>query len=513
MRKNFLPLAGLPRAGAQTTKRKAALKIETTFTDDHQATLKVAFDPEPMEGYKRRAARQIAKSTKIPGFRPGKAPYHMVERTVGLPTILEEAINLLVDEQYPKILDEAGVKPYGPGSLTSIEEFDPPVLVFSVPLEPEVKLADYKAVRVDYDLKPVEDQQVEDTLDDLLERSMQFDEVERPAQEGDQVTILLSAERKQAVEGKVSTLIREREVPVIVETAEEEGKRSWPFPGFSRHLVGLAVGDEKTIDYTYPEDSVMESLRGTEAEFKVKVQAVKVSNKPALDDAFAKTMGEFETVEDLRSEVRSSLEERQKNEEDERFREQIMEKLLADAEVKFPPQMLEQEIEGMVEQLKRRMQEQGVDYPTYLKTRQMDEAAFREEVKPNAETRLKRSLILLEILKQEDLHVHPDELQAETIRMLGQLGEMMPAEEFRKATREDNLQNLIGNVSSELLIQKAWKRLEAIARGQGEQAAAEEALAHAHLHEAEESEAAVEEAPVEAAPEAAAEETPAEPAE
>jgi trigger factor len=493
------------------------LKIETTYTDDHQATLKVAFDPEPMEGYKRRAARQIAKTTKIPGFRPGKAPYNMIERTVGLPAILEEAINLLVDEQYPKILDEAGIKPYGPGSLTSIEEFDPPVLVFSVPLEPEVKLGDYQAVRVDYDLKPVEDQQVEDTLDDLLERSISYDVVERPAQDGDQVSILLSAERKQAVEGKVSTLIREREVPVVIESEEEAGTRSWPFPGFSRHLAGLSVGDEKTIDYTYPEDSVMESLRGTEAEFKLKVQAVKVSNKPEMDDAFAKTMGEFETVEDLRKEVRGSLEERQKNEEDERFREQIMEKLLADAEVKFPPQMLEQETDGLVEQLKRRMQEQGVDYPTYLKTRQMDEAGFREEVKPNAETRLKRSLILLELLRQEDLHVHPDELQAETIRMLGQLSEMMPQEEFRKATREDNLQNLIGNVSSELLIQKAWKRLEAIARGEGEQARAEEARAHAAETDAAESVEAdadlVEDAPAEVetpAEEAPIAETPAE---
>ena len=117
------------------------MKIETTFTDDHQANLTVEFDPEPMEGYKRRAARKLAQHTKIPGFRPGKAPYNMIERTVGLPAILEEAIELLVEEQYPKILDEAKITPYGPGSLTNVKQFDPPVLEFSVPLDPTVTLA------------------------------------------------------------------------------------------------------------------------------------------------------------------------------------------------------------------------------------------------------------------------------------------------------------------------------------------------------------------------------------
>lgn len=453
------------------------MKIETTFTDDHQAKLTVEFDPEPMEEYKRRAARELAKRTKIPGFRPGKAPYHMIERTLGLPTILDEAIELLVDDQYPKILEEAKIAPYGPGSLTNIQQLDPPILEFSVPLEPVVSLGDYQAVRVEYDLKATEEQEVDDTLGELVDRNTTFVAVERAAQEGDQVTVKLSAERKNAEEGKSLTLIKEREVPLMIESADEEKTRSWPFPGFSHHLVGLSAGDEKTIDYRYADDSVLESLRGTEAIFKVQVVAVKITQKPALDDEFAKTMGEFETLDQLRVEVRKSLEERAKTEYEENFRTQIMDALQKDTEIKFPPQMLERETNAMLEQLKHRMHEQGVDYPTYLKTRQMDEAGFLAEIKPNAEQRMKRSLVLLEVMKKEGIEVKPDELQSETIRMLGQLGEMMPAEELRKTLREENMQNLIANVSSELLVDKTWKRLEAIARGEGELAAIEAAAA------------------------------------
>ncbi len=442
------------------------MKIETIYTDDHQAKLTVEFDREPMEEYKRRAARELAKRTKIPGFRPGKAPYHMVERTVGPAAILDEAIDLLVNEQYPKILDEAKIQPYGPGNLTNMPQVDPPILEFTVPLEPTVKLGDYKAIRVAYDLKAVEEQEVDDTLAELQERNTTFDVVERAAQDGDQVTIKLAAERKNPAEGKAVTLIKEREVPVVIELEEDEGSRSWPFPGFSRHLVGLSAGDEKAIEYTYAEDSVLESLRGTEAIFRVKVDAVKVGSQPELDDAFAKTMGEFETMADLRAEIRKSLEERAKSEYEDHFHEQIMEELLKDAEIKFPPQMQEREVEGMVEQLKSRMQEQGVDYATYLKTRQMDDAAFREEIKPSAENRLKRSLVLLEVLKAENIHVHAEELQTETMRLLEQLKEMLPPEEYKKTVQQENMQNLVGNVSSEMLIQNAWKRLEAIAKGE-----------------------------------------------
>lgn len=157
------------------------MKIETIYTDDHQAKLTVEFDREPMEEYKRRAARELAKRTKIPGFRPGKAPYHMVERTVGPAAILDEAIDLLVNEQYPKILDEAKIQPYGPGNLTNMPQVDPPILEFTVPLEPTVKLGDYKAIRVAYDLKAVEEQEVDDTLAELQERNTTFDVVERGA--------------------------------------------------------------------------------------------------------------------------------------------------------------------------------------------------------------------------------------------------------------------------------------------------------------------------------------------
>jgi trigger factor len=302
---------------------------------------------------------------------------------------MDEAIDLLVHDMYPKVLDEAEIKPYGPGSLTNITQIDPPVLEFQVPLEPTVKLGDYKAVRVPYELKPTEEQEVEDMLTNLRERYATYTKVERPAQEGDQVVVHLSSERAKPEEGQSVILIRDRETSVTIDPEEKDTNGEWPFPGFSRQLIGLSAGDEKTIEYTYAEDSVLESLRGTEAIFRVQVDAVNLPGMPVLDDEFAKTLGE-ESLETLRTEIRKSIEERAKSEYDSDYHDKLMAELLKDAEIKYPPQMLEHEIDGMIEQLKNRMQQQGVDYPTYLKTRQLDDVGFREEIQPNAVERLHR---------------------------------------------------------------------------------------------------------------------------
>ena len=116
------------------------LKIETNYLEDHQAQLKVEFDAEQLNDAKQRAARKIARQTKIPGFRPGKAPYGIVLRTVGEAAILEEAMEILIDDQYPKIIEESKIKPYGPGQLENVVSFDPPIFEFKVPLDAEVTL-------------------------------------------------------------------------------------------------------------------------------------------------------------------------------------------------------------------------------------------------------------------------------------------------------------------------------------------------------------------------------------
>ncbi len=210
------------------------LKIEKQITEDHQARLTVELEPQNLEEAKHRAARKISQKVKIPGFRPGKAPYPVVLRTVGEASILDEAMDILVNEKYPKIIEESGIQPYGPGTLENIQKLDPPTLEFLVPLEAEVTLSDYHKIRFPYELKSVTDEEVDHTIEELQDRMAILEPVDRPAQEADQVFVHLSAERKEVKEGQSLTLIKDREVPVTIDPADQDNSKEWPFPGFSQ---------------------------------------------------------------------------------------------------------------------------------------------------------------------------------------------------------------------------------------------------------------------------------------
>ena len=172
------------------------MKIETQFLEDHQAKLIVEVEPEQMEEMKRRAALKLSRRVKIPGFRPGKAPYPVIVRTIGDATIAEEALELLVEDIYPKVIKEAEIEPYGPGKLEKVASMEPLTLEFVIPLDAKVTLGDYRSMRKSYEPKPVTDQDVEDAIKELQERQALVEPVERAAEEGDVVTVRLSGERK-----------------------------------------------------------------------------------------------------------------------------------------------------------------------------------------------------------------------------------------------------------------------------------------------------------------------------
>lgn len=442
------------------------MKIDKTFTEDHQAKLTVELESQLLEESKQRAARKIAQRVKIPGFRPGKAPYKVVLRTVGEAAILDEAVELLVNEKYPTIISEAGIKPYGPGNLDNIQKLDPPTLEFTVPLQAEVTLGNYHSVRLPYELKPVTDEEVEQTIEDLRESMAYLEPVNRPAQEGDQVFIHLSAERKVVKEGQSLTLIRDREVPIAIDSADKENSKEWPFAGFSRNLIGLNPGDERVIEYTYPEDAFLESLRGTTVIFRLKVDDVKLRKLPDLNDEFAQSLGEFENLDALKKTVRQNLENKAKKEYDDEYNDKVLDIIIKDAQIKYPPQMLEDETNTLLRQLERRLAEQNLDMATYLKSRRMEEADLRKELIPAAETRMKRTLVLMEIARREKIQVSEDELKSETMRTLDSISRFYSPKEARKLATEPFIEDMVQSISTDLAIEHTLERLQQIAKGE-----------------------------------------------
>lgn len=481
------------------------LNIEKTIEENHEARLVVEVDAEKMEQYKRRAARKISERGKIPGFRPGKAPYHMVVLNYGEQAVMEQAIDFFVDAEYSNILKEAQVEPGAAGSLESIDSLEPPKLTFRVPLAPEVDLGDYHSVRMPYEWSAPSQEEVDKALADLRQMYATTENVEREAREGDYVLM--------DVKSETAELNREGFAAV----ARAEGRDSdWPYNGFGGELIGLKPGDVKTIKHTFPEDWDVEELKGKEVEMEVTVKTVRAVNLPELDDEFAKTVGAGETLEELIEAVKKDVEARSKADYDDKYFVELIEKIKEGATFKYHQHSLDHEGEHVLEDLSNRLAQQGMDLDTYFKVRNTTREQFIEqEVKPVAKKRFERSLILDEIVRREKLEVSDESLDAEFNQTLSSLimqGLDMKKIRGGKKGQQQLAQAVAMESANRVMTRNALDMLKSIAVG--EYKSPEEREAEKLAKAAQEAEAAqnVEETPAEAVESAqeAVEEVPAE---
>ena len=441
-------------------KEEITLKIETQFLEDHQAKLIVEVEGDQLEEMKRRAANKISRRVKIPGFRPGKAPYNVILRTIGDAAVVEEALELLVADIYPKVIKETKIEPYGPGKLEKVASMEPVTLEFVVPLDAKVTLGDYRSMRKSYEPKPVTDPDVENAIKELQERQVVVEPVDRPAQVGDVITVRLSGERKDVVENNV--LLSDRSVPVIIRS---DANDEWLFDGFSKNFVGLLAGSEGTIEHTFPPDSKYEDLKGVPATFQYVVENVKSRTLPEVDDEFAKSMGDVETVEALQENVRTALETQSIAAYNETYDSEIIEQTIESSQFQYPPQMLENEIDQAIKDLENRLNERGLDMDIYLKSQDKDLAALRADLKPVAEKRMKRGLLLFELGKEEDIKIKQGELETEAANTLEYLQKSLPESDARRLTNRNIRNSVISNVMVEMMTRKTVERLRDIFSG------------------------------------------------
>jgi trigger factor len=441
------------------------LKVETQEIENHQSKITVEVEPAVVEDAKHRAASRLARQTKIPGFRPGKAPYAMIVRHLGEPAILEEAIEIVVDDIYPKAIEEAGIKPYGPGSLEEIKQLDPLTLEFTVPRAADVKLGDYKTIRIPYEARQVSDEDVEKVVTNLRNQHAIIESAERPAAVGDQVVLKLSGELVEPAEGESPVLMAERHITVIIEEEDDQIYQDLPFPGFTKHLVGLTAEQTGSVNYTFPEDSAVKRMQGKEGVFTYSVEQVNSRALPEVNDELAQSIGDYASMEVLRKAIQADLQREADETYNAEYDEKVLDQIVESSSVEYPPQMLEREIDVVINQLESRLEQQGLDMALYLKTRSMDAAQLREETKPVAVTRLKRSLVLFEVAEAEDIEVDPQQLQNETMRTMDMYARMLPAKDFKRLTTKEASNNLVGNIMMELVIDNTKERLRNFARG------------------------------------------------
>lgn len=444
------------------------MKIEVLPQEDHQVKIIAEFETSQLEEYKIRAAKKLGRNTRIPGFRPGKAPIDILRRVIGEETIHQQAIEDLIDEQYPNILDEAEIKPGSSGSLDEIISTDPPKFSFLVPLEPEVELGNYKDLRLDYNLEAVTEQEITDFLNNMRTSYATAEPVERAAVEGDLVYVKLSGSLTHPTEDEDAQVYPERPAQFIIGTDIIQN-RDWPFPGFNDQLIGLSAGDEKTIVHTFPEDDSDETLRGKEVEFKVNVQSVKALHMPELNDDFAQTVGEFENMDALRTAVINQLENSKKDAADDKFFVELLDKLVESSVIKYPSNILDHEVEHMMEHLKEDLTRQGLEMDAYFKMLEMDREKYIEEkARPAARKRLERALVIEEVGKRENIQLGKDDYEEAISTTVDQLKSLPGAQKRKERVSQEVFNSVAASALSRKYNQLILDRLKLIATGQAE---------------------------------------------
>lgn len=443
------------------------MKIETIPQEDHQVKIEAEFEVELFDSFKRRAARKIAKQAKIPGFRPGKAPYDVVLRMYGEGAINEEAIELLIDEQYAKVLDEASVTPSGPGSLQEIISMDPPKLSFLVPLKPEVELGDYKSIELEYSPEPVLDEEINEFLTRLQKNYATAEPAERPVEKGDVVYFKLTGFENEEV------ILEETPVQLVI--GEDDKKDNWPYEGFSNELIGMSEGDSKEIEHSFSDEAEDERFKGKNVKFVTNIQSVKTLTLPKLDDEFANSLGQFENFAELEQAVREQQEINKKQEYDDKYYSDLIAKYAEISTVKFPPFMVEEEVEHMLKSLERDLKQQNLDFDTYLKLLSTDKEKYVEtNVRPAAINRVKSTLIIEQVAQEEKVEVAKEDIDGiinDTVQML----QNMPDQKGKKARLNDEMVNNVAyNAISRLYNQRTLERMKAMASGEAQIETSEE---------------------------------------
>jgi trigger factor len=407
--------------------------------ENNQGILTVEVDAERVDRALDEAFKKVVKKVTVPGFRKGKIPRKIFEARFGVESLYQEALDILLPEAYGQAVRETGIEPVDRPEVDIEQMKKGEKLVFkaTVTVKPEVKLGDYKGLEIEPKDFTVTDEDVEAELKRMQQRHAELYVVEDgEVNQGD--IVLIDFEGFQdgvAFEGGKAE-----------NYSLEVGSGTF-VPGFEEQLVGMKQGEEKEISLTFPEDYHSPNLAGKDATFKVKVNEIKRKNLPELDDEFAKDVSEFDTLEELKADVKKKLEEKANKDKENYIREQLVRKAAEQAEIDIPPVMIEHELDHMVNEFAQRLQLQGMDLDFYYQFAGMDESKLRDQFKNDAVTRVRTALTLEAIAKAEAIEATEEDVTEELNRLSALYNR--PAEELRKIfAAQDGLAGLYRDIQT-----------------------------------------------------------------
>jgi trigger factor len=384
------------------------MNVTTTPAPKSSVLLEIELPPERLGRAVDEAVRRLSRRTKVPGFRPGKAPRPVLERVLGPGAVLDEAVEHLVQDAYRQALIEKAILPLANADVEIVqaEEGKPVIFKATVPVRPEVILGDYRAFNFRPEIEPIDDAKVDRVIDQLRDQHASLAPVEeRGAQKGDYAVIGFVGTR-DGVPFEGGTVER---MPLVI--GEER-----LIPGFEDHLAGLSVGDSTEFDITFPDTYAEESLAGQTAHFQVEVKELREKILPEADDEFASSMGTFADLASLRDEIKARLERNALDKARHEFADRIIDYAVANATVELPDILVDQEVEVMHDEFRSSLARQGITQESYLKVVEKTESDLHGEFRPGAEQRVKVLLVLSKIAETEGIGVDETEIEEEVRR-------------------------------------------------------------------------------------------------
>ena len=383
----------------------AAPTISTSVTELPESRVRVEAEVPPEEVEKRiaQAARALGRGMRVPGFRAGKAPAPVVIKRVGREVVLDEAVRDSIGSWYSAAIDAAAIVPVGEPRLDMGElpgHGQPLTFSIEIGVRPEAQLGDYKGLEVGKREPAASDEQVEAGIEALRERAGRLETVERPAETGDFVVM----DYKGTLDGEPFAGGDGRDQMVELGSGRL-------VPGFEEQLTGASAGDERTVEVTFPDDYGAEELAGNDAEFAVTVKEVKAKELPPVDDELAAEAG-FDTLDELREDIRERLSEAEERRVDAEFREAVLDSAVTNAKVDVPEALVEARSRELWEQMLHSLGHQGISKEMYLQISGRSEDDIVAEGKADAERQLKREAVLAAVVAAESIEPSEDELLA-----------------------------------------------------------------------------------------------------
>ena len=443
------------------------MNVQVENLEKNMAKLTIEVPAEEVEKAIQAAYMKEKNKISIPGFRKGKVPRQMIEKMYGAAIFYEEAANTLIQDNYAQAMEEskADIVSRPVIDVVQIEAGKPFIFTAEVAVRPEVKLGKYKGVQV----TKVDTTVTEEEIDTKLEAERQKNSrtvtvTDRPAANGDTAVI----DFEGFVDGVAFEGGKGENHPL------ELGSHSF-IDTFEDQLVGHNAGDEVEVNVTFPEQYQAADLAGKPAVFKVKIHEIKTKEIPELNDEFAQDVSEFETLAEYREDVKKRLEVEKENDAKRTKEDEAIKKIIEKSEMEIPEAMIETQCENMINEFAQRIAQSGLSMEQYMQFSGMNLDKLKEQVRPEAETRIKSSLVLEQIAKDENIEISEEEVDAEIEKMAAQYG--MEADKLKEYMGEKEKESLKRDLSInkavDLIMENVKERAKAKTKKDKEEATEE----------------------------------------